>query len=159
MWVLAKLFFIDAGPVKRTIIRLLQVYIFKLKRAGVLHAARPNPLYERHFQCLLSFSASSMNLRTLEKAWVNTGRTCLTWHPQFLFLTEGLVRLDHKSIGRETHFELPLMEMVFACCIVCGASDLLPPLDMRILPPMAVKRVPRARCSFLIARPRITLNL
>lgn len=145
-----------------------QLYVYcgptsRLKCVGVLSCGRtPTNYREMHwtFQWLLSFSASSTNFRMLEMVWVHSRRVSLTSHSQFLFLTGGLVRLGRKSIERGTYFELALIGIeAFACCVVCGASDLLPPRDMIILPPIAVRRVPRARCSFLMARPKITLEL
>ncbi|KAF9447691.1 hypothetical protein P691DRAFT_96051 [Macrolepiota fuliginosa MF-IS2] len=73
---------------------------------------------------------------------------------------QKFVNWCHTAKKWRTHLEPALMGTeAFACGTVCGTALLsdFPPRVARMPPPRALRRTPRARCSFLMARPRIVL--
>ena len=77
-----------------------------------------------------------------------------------LFSAHAMSDIPRDNIGGTTHLELaPILTVSLICSrvgLAAGASFLPPPMAS-IERPTVPKMVPRARYSFLMARPRITL--
>ena len=128
-------------------------------------------------QCLDSFSASATNLRMLS-ILISCRQSVLFavnehMHVQFLFFPTQRTPTETRAEASQypspvykkrgtTYFELAsILTDSFTCSRVGFAAEasFLPPPAASTESPTVPMRVPRARYSFLMARPKITLQL